>query len=112
MDIGRLSTSERRRSRSICGETVVCPVPCTTGHLALQLAVYMGFTELYCLGLDMGGGHFDGSKGSLHFSFANKYHERQWPILKQRGINVYLCGSPESKCKAFERVPFEALLAA
>lgn len=90
----------------------VSPIPCTTGHLALQAAVYMGFTELYCLGLDMAGGHFDGTKASMHFSFANRYHQRQAPLLREHGIKVYVCGSPESKCQAFEHVPFEALLAA
>lgn len=90
----------------------VPPVPCSTGHLALQLAVYAGFTEIYCLGLDMAGGHFDGTKGSLNFNMARKYHEAQAPILLSRGIHVYVCGSPSSKCTAFPRATFEQLLEA
>lgn len=90
----------------------VSPVPATTGHLALQVAVYMGFTELYCLGFDLGGKHWDGSPGSLYYAAVNRYHRRQAPLLKERGINVYLCGSPESKNTAFEHRTFEELFAA
>jgi len=84
----------------------VNPVPCSTGHLALQLAAYMGFTEIYCLGFDLGGGHFDGTEGSQHYTLAIMYHRRQVPVLKTRGINVYVCGSPESKAP-FDHAPFE-----
>lgn len=84
----------------------VGPVPCTTGHLALQVAVYMGFTELYCIGLDMGGRHFDGSSGSIHYADAIRFHRRQAAVLRERGINVYVCGSPNSKAP-FEHRPFE-----
>lgn len=90
----------------------VPPLPCSTGHMALQLAVWMGFTELYCLGLDMGGGHFDGTRGSLNFAMARKYHEAQAPLLLARGIHVYVCGSPKSKCLAFPQATFEQLLEA
>lgn len=84
----------------------VPPVPCTTGHMALQLAVYMGFTEIHCLGLDMGGPHFDGTKSSHFLEQANRYHTRQAKVLKERGITVKICGSPDSKCKAFEHSDF------
>jgi hypothetical protein len=85
------------------------PVPCSTGHLALQLAVYMGFTEIHCLGWDMGGRHFDGTKSSLYYSDAIRYHQRQAVYLRDRGIKVYVCGSPNSKVKDFERSDFEAV---
>lgn len=85
------------------------PVPCTTGHLALQLAAYLGFTDIYCIGLDMGGGHFDGTKSSLHFADAIRYHSRQAPLLEQAGIKVYICGSPDSALKCFPHAPFEAV---
>jgi hypothetical protein len=86
----------------------VNPVPCTTGHLALQVAAYMGFTDIYCLGLDLGGGHFDGTAGSQHYTLAKMYHRRQAEVLKSRGIRVWVCGSPNSGAP-FERVPFEAV---
>lgn len=85
------------------------PVPCTTGHLALQLAVYMGFTEIYCIGWDMGGRHFDDTKGSPNYHLAVAYHRRQAPLLRERGINVYVCGSPDSAVQWFEHAPFEAV---
>lgn len=87
----------------------VGPVPCTTGHLALQLAVYLGFTELYCIGLDMGGRHFDGSGGSLFYRDAIRQHKRQAPLLKERGIEMYVCGSPQSALVGYEHRTFEDL---
>jgi hypothetical protein len=87
-----------------------CPVPCTTGHLALQLAVWMGFTEIFCLGWDMSGGHFDGTGSSMHFQLAKKYHLSQAQILADHGIKVWVCGSPESKVVGYEHCDFEALV--
>ena len=89
----------------------VAPIPATTGHLALQIAVWMGFTELYCLGLDMGGPHFDGTRTSIWLRDANRYHMRQAPLLAERGIKVYVCGSDKSRCTAFPHAPFEAICA-
>lgn len=89
----------------------VNPVPCTTGHLALQVAVYMGFTTLYCLGLDLTGGHFDGTDGSQHYTLAKMYHRRQVDVLAKRGIDVYVCGSPNSRAP-FSHAPFEAVCGA
>lgn len=89
-----------------------CPVPCTTGHLALQVAVYMGFTEIFALGWDMEGGHFDGTKSSMHFAMARKYHLRQAKILASRGIKLWVCGSPESKVVGYEHCDFSDLIAA
>lgn len=72
------------------------PVPCTTGFLAMQLAVYMGFTTLYLLGLDLGGGHFDGTKASDSMPDAEGHYQKVKPYLDEAGITVYLCGSPNS----------------
>lgn len=86
--------------------------PCTTGSLALQLAVYMGFEEIYCLGLDLGGSHFGGAHGSTDprtYPRANNLHKLQAPLLARRGVSVYVCGSPRSRCTAFPHAPFEAL---
>lgn len=84
------------------------PIPCTTGHLALQVAVYMGFTEIHCLGFDLGGKHFNGSGGSLHYPDAVRYHARQVPLLTERGIRVFTCGSPQSRAP-FPHSSFEAV---
>lgn len=75
------------------------PIPCTTGHLALQVAAYMGFTELYCLGFDLGGNHFDGTSGSRNYGLAYAHHKKQAPLLKEHGINLWLCESPDSRLK-------------
>lgn len=89
------------------------PVPCTTGFLAMQLAVYMGFTELFLLGLDLGGGHFDGTKASASMPDAASHYEKVAPYLKNAGIKTWLCGSPGSLLtKVFPQVPFSALLEA
>lgn len=85
------------------------PVPATTGHLALQVAAYMGFTEIHCLGWDMGGAHFNNSPGSNYYPSAIRYHKRQAPLLRERGVNVYVCGSPDSKVEGFEHSDFEAV---
>lgn len=85
-------------------------VPCTTGFLAMQLAVYLGFTEIHCLGLDYGGQHFDGTKSSKYMRMANKTTERMAAVLKEKGgINVFICGSPESACTAFPHSDFSAV---
>lgn len=89
----------------------VSPIPCTTGHLALQTAVYLGFTELYCLGWDLKGGHFDGTAGSLHLNQAKRYHSRQAPLLKERGVSVFLCGSPDSAIDFWPHAEFGAVCA-
>lgn len=90
----------------------VSPIPCTTGHLALQLAAYLGFTDIYALGLDMGGPHFDGTRSSNDIAWANAHHRRQAKVLAERGVRVWVTGAPESRCTAFPRVPFSALLRA
>jgi hypothetical protein len=89
----------------------VAPAPATTGHLALQFAVYLGFTELYCLGWDLKGGHFDGTHASNHFWAALAFHKRQAKLLVERGIRVFLCGSPDSAIDFYPHAPFEAVCA-
>jgi hypothetical protein len=84
----------------------VAVVPCTTAHLALQIAVWMGFTELYCLGLDLGGPHFDNTNASQWLDHSNRYHRMQAPLLKERGIKVFVTGSPKSRCTAFLHASF------
>jgi hypothetical protein len=83
--------------------------PCTTGHLAMQFAVYAGFTELFCLGLDFGGGHFDGTKASNHMKIANLHLSRMSGVMRKAGVKTFVCGSPNSNCTAFPKVSFEAI---
>lgn len=84
-------------------------IPGTTGFLALQLAAYMGFEEIYCLGLDLGGSHFDNSTGSAHYKWMNRHFSRMAPVIKERGFKVFTCGNPDSHCTAFDHAPFEAV---
>jgi hypothetical protein len=72
--------------------------PCTVGHLALQAAVYLGFTELFCLGFDLGGKHFDGTNGSKPRMYldAATTHKAQARLLEGRGVKVWVVGSPDS----------------
>lgn len=87
----------------------VFPVPGTTGFLALQLAVYMGFDQIHCLGLDLNGSHFDGSTGSQHYNWMKRHFARMAPLLRERGIDVYVCGNPQSKCDVFPHSDFSAV---
>lgn len=87
-------------------------IPCTTGYLAIQLAVYMGFTELFCLGLDMGGGHFDGTQASLFYPTARAHLRRMAKRLAEvrPDVKVWVCGSPQSQADAFEKCDFASLV--
>ena len=88
----------------------------TISYFALQLAIYMGFKEIYFLGLDLQNQgentHFFG------FDYNSKNHDTsQYPkmlnsfekiseTLKTRGIKVYNC-SKNSKLKCFEYMSYE-----
>jgi hypothetical protein len=85
-------------------------IPGTTGFLALHLAVYLGFTEIYCLGLDLCGQHFDGSKGSLHFTHMTAHFKRMAPKLLEHA-KVYVVGSPDSRAP-FDKITFDQMLEA
>jgi hypothetical protein len=84
-------------------------IPGTTGFMALQVAVYMGFTEIWCLGLDLRGKHFDGSHGSLYFAMMKKHFVRMAPKILEHA-KVFVCGSPNSLAP-FEHRTFEELFA-
>lgn len=89
----------------------VAPIPATTGHLSLQLAVYLGFTEIHAIGWDLKGGHFDGTAGSLHLQQVRRYHRRQVEPLTKRGIQVFVCGAPDSAIDFWPHSDFEAVCA-
>jgi hypothetical protein len=78
-------------------------IPTTTGHLALQVAAYMGFRDLYCLGLDLGGPHYDGTPSGMNMRRQGELCEKALDALKERGINVWSLG----KSEAFPRGRFE-----
>lgn len=83
-------------------------VPVTTGYVALQAAVYMGFKRIYCLGLDEGNrDHFDGTKCGSGLQKQPEYMLKAAPLLKDRGVEVFLCGSPNSACTAFPHISFD-----
>lgn len=84
----------------------------TTGMLALQVAAYLGFTDIYCLGLDLHGLHFDETKSGNNMLAQERLCVEAAPLLKQRGINVWVCGSDHSWCKAFPAAPFSQLVGA
>lgn len=110
-DVGYRATRHSRMapfSFDLARDGYVGPVPCTTGFFALQVAVYMGFTEIFCVGLDLGGPHFDGTPPSLWVGDANRYFKRQARLLTEHGVKVWVCGSPKSACTAFPQIEFEA----
>jgi hypothetical protein len=92
----------------------------TVSYYALQLAVYMGFKEIYYVGLDL---CHDGAK--THF-FGSDFHSRnhedtEFPrmkkmlrygarILADSDIRVYNC-SPVTELDCFEFLSYEAALA-
>lgn len=109
----RVARSARMRpfSFDLARDGYVGPVPCTTGHLSLQLAVYLGFTELNCFGWDLQGKHFDKTESSRHLKDAMRYHERQKELLDRQGIKVYGVGSPEGALfNVFPQRSFEEFL--
>lgn len=92
----------------------------TVSYFALQLAVYMGFSEIVYLGLDL---EHDGAK--THF-FGADFHSRtheltEFPrmrkmlqygasVLRERGIRLFNC-SPVNTMKGFEYITYENALA-
>ena len=91
----------------------------TTAYFTLQIAIYMGFREIYYLGLDLGNtatqSHFFGNRSLQHRDrpevYAKMRHsfEKITPRLKEMGVSVYNC-SPVSELKCFPYRPiFEVL---
>jgi hypothetical protein len=82
----------------------------TISYFALQLAVHMGFKEIYFLGLDLKNDkdktHFFGSDfnsrdhDTTEFPRMKKSFETIAPLLKEKGINVFNC-SPNSSLTYF-----------
>jgi hypothetical protein len=72
-------------------------------YAALQVAYSLGYREVFALGLDLQGGHFDGTPASPHV-------ERQNELFRfiPEDMSVLTCGSPESRA-IFEKVEFGAV---
>lgn len=91
----------------------------TISYFALQLAVYMGFKEIYFLGLDL-----KNTKSNTHF-FGSDFHSESHdtteypkmrksfediaPMLLEKGINVYNC-SPDSTLTCFPYVDYKTAI--
>ena len=88
----------------------------TVSYFALQLAIYMGFKEIFYLGLDLN--HMEGKTHFFGNDFHSKNHEQtEFPKmikmfnkasleLKNQDIQVYNC-SMESSLEAFPKMPYE-----
>ena len=92
----------------------------TITYFAIQLAVYMGFKEIFLLGLDLA--HREGKTHFFGIDFHSQNHENSEfikmerkmceaaKILKDMGISIYNC-SPITKSKAFPFMDFDAAIA-
>ena len=88
----------------------------TISYFALQLAVYMGFKEIFFLGLDLKNdgdnthffGHDYNSKNHDNTEYPKMLHsfDKISATLKTRGIKVYNC-SKESRLRCFEYMSYE-----
>ncbi len=88
----------------------------TISYFGLQLAIYLGFKEIYFLGLDLNNlgsqthffGHDFNSKDHDNTEYPKmlKSFEEISETLKHRGIKVYNC-SKESKLECFPYFPYE-----
>lgn len=87
-------------------------------YLALQLAGYMGFSDIYYLGLDLrrheddqffGTDNGSGQFGRAQFPWLRKMFEYAAQVLKDTDVNVYNCSqSPDFDC--FPKIAFDEAL--
>ena len=92
----------------------------TTAYFTLQIAIYMGFQEIYYVGLDLGNtakqSHFFGNRALQDRDrpevYAKMRHsfEKITPRLKELGVSVYNC-SHVSELKCFPFRPISEVLA-
>lgn len=92
----------------------------TVSYYALQLAIYMGFKEIYFLGLDLrnfekqthffGFDHHSDTHEEFAFPKMRQSFERIAPTLKERGIEVFNC-SPKSSLECFPFMSYEKAIA-
>ena len=88
----------------------------TISYFALQLAVYMGFKEIFFLGLDLNNTEKDTHFFGHDYNSSN-HNNTEYPkmiesftkiaeTLKTRGIKVYNC-STQTKLKCFPHISYE-----
>lgn len=70
-------------------------IPTTTGYLAIQVAAYMGFGDIFCLGLDLGGAHYDGTPSGMNMEAQANLSRKAQELLQARGINVWSLGKSD-----------------
>ena len=66
----------------------------TTGFVALQVAVWMGFKEIHCHGLDLKGTHFDwrGDVRQDDMEAQADMTREAIPLLRDRGVTLHYHG--------------------
>lgn len=74
-------------------------------YVALQVAYSLGYREVFALGLDLRGDHFDGSPASPHVAKQNAMFAHIPEDMK-----VWTCGSPDSLA-TFEKCGFDEVCA-
>lgn len=92
----------------------------TIAHFALQLAVYMGFTEIFFLGLDLqlagprthffGHDHRSENHETTEFPKMRACLTEAAEVLRPTGVRVYNC-SPTSSLECFPAATYEWALA-
>jgi hypothetical protein len=79
-------------------------------YAALQLATWLGHSEIYVLGLDLGGYRFDGSKPSEDILRQNVLMQAGYSQLQKYGIGLWNVGSPNSRCTDIPKITFQEML--
>lgn len=91
----------------------------TVTFSCLQFAAYMGFTEIYLLGVDFSynkigtvGNHFYNKEDSKNFSFEPEMNLKSYQVAREyadaHGIKIYNA-TRGGKLEVFERVDFDSL---
>lgn len=75
----------------------------SVAYVALQIAVWMGFSTINFLGLDLTGPHFDGTPATPDMSGMNRLFVAgaQYLAKYRPELQVFNVGSPHSHCTAF-----------
>ena len=98
-------------------------VPVNTGYAAIQVAVYLGFSELYLFGFDFmkdveqrdykpkENPHFDGTPSGTGMFRQAHFFRQAAESLKQHGIKAFFVGSPENGTDCLPHITFGDFLA-
>ncbi len=86
----------------------------SAAYYALQVAVWLGFSKIWFLGLDLtnlhGRGHFHDGKAQTEASLNNMNNlfitAKQQLAFHKKDVEILIAGSPASKCSAFRKVPY------